>query len=464
MIDTNAADVTAGRERGRLLRRKVPRSSHGEWSSAPDRPDPVRLIEEQNETRLPWLVPVRRARMSVSPFTFYRGTARIMASDLAPTPISGLHVQLCGDAHLSNFGVYASPERRLVFDLTDFDETFRGPFEWDLKRLAASFAIAGQHRGFETDTCRELAVEAASAYRTGIAGFASRGWLDAWYSHLPIDELVEVAKQQGMSKKRARRIEKFSAKAKTKTHLQAARKLVEPSGDGYRFVSDPPLLTPLRDLPLTTDPDRLRDLIATDFANYRSSLDGSIRWLLDRYRLVDLAIKVVGVGSVGTRCIVALLLGREPSDVLILQSKEATRSVLEDHLPPGSYQHSGRRVVEGQRLIQAASDIFLGWSEAAVSGRHYYWRQLKDWKGSADPDEGSPKGFARYARLCGFTLARAHSVSGDPAAITGYLGKGDVFDDAIGEFSVRYADQNLADHTAFVAAINDGDLEAHFEA
>ena len=401
--------------------------------------------------------------MAASPFTFYRGTARIMATDLATTPDTGLPVQLCGDAHLSNFGVYASPERRLVFDLNDFDETFPGPFEWDLKRLATSFTIAGQDRGFEPDTCRALAVESVRAYRRGIAGFATQGWLEAWYPQLPLEQLLELAQQRGVSKKKTKRLEKFIAKAKTKTHLRAARKLVEPAGDGYRFVSDPPLLVPLRELPQVTDPDRMREILATDFANYRASLDDPIRWLLDRYQLVDVAVKVVGVGRVGTRCMVALLLGREPSDVLILQIKEATRSVLEEHLPPGPYRHSGRRVVEGQRLIQASSDIFLGWSEAAISGHHYYWRQLKDWKGSVDLDRASRKGFTRYARLCGINLARAHAVSGDPAAIAGYLGKGEVFDDAIAEFSVRYAEQNLADHAAFVTAIEDGHLEAHLE-
>lgn len=456
-----AVGVKEALAEGKSVRGKIPRSSHREWSPGAGRANPVDLIEEQNRARLEFLVPVRRVRMAASPFTFYRGTARVMASDLAAGPDTGLTVQLCGDAHLSNFGVYASPERRLMFDVNDFDETFRGPFEWDVKRLAASLTIAGQDRQFDSETCRRLAVAASEAYRTTMQRFAERDWLDAWYSHVTFQELQALGKTQGASKKRLKRGKKFATKAKSKNHLQAARKLVEPTSDGPRFKSVHPLLIPVREWPLAAEPDRARAVAAADFADYQSTLSDSTRWVLDRYRFVDLAIKVVGVGSVGTRCMLALLVGRNPADVLLLQIKEATQSVLEEHLPAGRYTHSGRRVVEGQRLMQAASDIFLGWSESSDTvGEHYYWRQFKDWKGSADLDRATPKSLVYYGRLCGATLARAHAVSGDPAAIAGYLGKNRNFDRAMGRFAERYAEQNLADYEAFAGAIRDGRLEA----
>ncbi len=453
-------DVASQRSDGKLLRRTIPRSSHGVWLPPTDRPDPVDLLEEQNSDRLPWLVPVRRARMADSPFAFYRGTARIMASDLAAGPNTGLMVQLCGDAHLSNFGVYASPERDLVFDLNDFDETLPGPFEWDVKRLAASFTIAGRHREFDRKTCRRLAEEATMAYRTTMRSLADRGWLSTWYSGISFDELIMHVETGGASKKSLRRGKRFGEKARSKGHLHAAAKLVEGVDGDYRFKSAPPLLVPFREIPTSVRPNELRAAIETSFESYRVSLADDVRLLLDRYRFVDLAIKVVGVGSVGTRCSVALFIGSTPKDLLLLQIKEATASVLEAYLPKSRYPLHGRRVVEGQRLMQTSSDIFLGWSRS-VSGHDYYWRQLKDWKGSIDLEDSSPKRFFRYARLCGLTLARAHAVSGDPAAIAGYLGRGDGFDRALGEFSVRYAEQTLADHRAFAGAIEAGHLEAH---
>ncbi len=382
-----------------------------------------------------------------------------MATDLAASRPSGLIVQLCGDAHLANFGAYASPERQLVFDLNDFDETLPGPFEWDVKRLAASFAIAGQHRGLDPASCRQLAVEVTAAYRNAMAGFAKQDWLDMWYDHLPVEELIGFAKRQGASKKRLERGKKFVKKAKSKDHLRAARKLVDMSGGSPRFKSEPPLLVPLRDLPEAAHPERRRESVEEALRTYRASLSGQMRWLFDRYALVDVALKVVGVGSVGTRCSVGLFLGRHPSDLLLLQIKEAMQSVLEEHLDPSRYHLHGRRVVEGQRLLQATSDIFLGWGKS-TTGREYYWRQLKDWKGSVDLDQGTRSSLAGYAKLCGATLARAHAVSGDPAAIAGYLGNGDVFDRAMGEFAMRYAAQNVADYTAFAAAIADGRLES----
>lgn len=457
MMSTHLAEH---RDRGRSLRKNTPRSSHGDWSPGADRPDAVDLIEAQNVDRVDWLVPIRRARMAETPFTFYRGAAKIMACDLAGAESPDLHVQLCGDAHLSNFGVFASPERRLLFDLNDFDETLPGPFDWDVKRLAASLVIAAEDRGWDSATGRGLAIESTRAYRQSMAAFAEQSWLKTWYSHVPVGDLVALAKAQGASKKEVKRGKRFIRKAESKDHLQAAKKLVESEDDGFRFKSEPPLLIPLRDIPINVDPDELRETVREDFADYRSSMGDDVAWLLDRYDLVDIAMKVVGVGSVGTRCMIALLVGRGPNDILLLQIKEASRSVLEQYLPPSRYEESGQRVVEGQRLLQAASDIFLGWSQSATSGHHYYWRQLKDWKGSVDVEKSSEEALTRYGKLCGLILARAHAVSGDPAAISGYLGKGSVFDEAMGEFGVRYARQNREDHAAFAAGIEDGRLEA----
>jgi uncharacterized protein (DUF2252 family) len=447
-------DVSASEEIGRALRKSIRRSSHAEWAPSAGRPDPVELIEAQNAERVPHLVPLRRGRMSASPFAFYRGSAAIMASDLAATPTSGLTVQLCGDAHLANFGVYASPERNLVFDVNDFDETLPGPFEWDVKRLATSFAIAARHRGFGTGTQRELAERAGRSYRTSIARFAVQGWIQNWYAHLDEEDLLGLVKERG-SKTQLKRARRAAVKARSRDALRAATKLVEEVGGAYRFQSSPPVLVPVRDLPQARSMEQVDEVINETFQQYRSSLSEGIRTLVDRYVLVDVAMKVVGVGSVGTRCWVALYLGRDPSDVLLLQVKEATTSVLEAHLPHSKYHLHGRRVVEGQRLMQASSDIFLGWSKS-VLGHHYYWRQLKDWKGSADLEAIEPAGLASYAEICGYTLARAHAVSGDPAAIAGYLGKGTVFDKAVGEFAMRYARQNEADHRAFLDAIGDG--------
>lgn len=446
------------KESGREARTTRPRSSFAEWTPATRRPDPVDVIEGQNVDRLEFLLPIRRGRMAESAFSFFRGAARIMATDVAESPDSGLTVQLCGDAHLANFGAFASPERRLVFDLNDFDETLPGPFEWDVQRLTASFAIAGRHRGFDDETCRTLATAAASQYRGAMTRLAGLGWLDAWYTTLPVEDLIELSRERGAKAKSVEKAEKWVAKAKSRDHLQAAKRLIEQVDGALRIASRPPLLLPLRELSRDQDPDALRGAAETALTRYRDSLGDEIRVLLDRYRPVDMALEVVGVGSVGTRCLVVLFAGDLPDDVMLLQVKEANRSVLEEHLPPSRYRLEGRRVVEGQRLMQAASDIFLGWS-ASVSGHDYYWRQLKDWKGSVDVEDGSASALERYAGLCGFTLARAHAVTGDPVAITGYLGRSDRFDRAMGEFAIRYADQNEADHREFIDAIRDGRLE-----
>ena len=407
------------RERGRIQRGSNPRSGHGDWSAAPGRPDPVDLIESQNADRIQWLVPIRRARMVATPFTFYRGAAKIMASDLASNPSPDLQVQLCGDAHLSNFGVFGSPERSLLFDLNDFDETLPGPFDWDVKRLAASFVIAAEDREWDVDTGRNLAMEVTRSYRKSMATFAEHSWLETWYGHVAVADMLALAKAQGAKKKSVKRGRRFIEKAKSKDHLQAASKLVEVENGSFRFRSAPPLLIPLRDVPIEGHPEQLRQAVVTFYDDFRATIGDDIAWLLDRYDLVDMAVKVVGVGSVGTRCMIALFVGRGPRDILLIQIKEATRSVLEDHLPASRYDKPGQRVVEGQRLLQAASDIFLGWSTFSSTGRHYYLRQLKDWKGSVDVEKSSPENLTRYARMCGLLLARGHAVSGDPAAISG---------------------------------------------
>jgi uncharacterized protein (DUF2252 family) len=461
------------RARGKEARNQTPPSSHTGWMPASDRPDPVALLEDQNRTREPDLVPVRHGRMLVSPFSFYRGTAKIMAADLDGTPAAGLQVQLCGDAHLSNFGLFASPERRLLFDLNDFDETLPGPFEYDVKRLAASFTIAARNNGFGKADTRAVTTAAVTAYREAMAGFATMGTLDIWYAHLDEDELLRGVRsaaaasktnKKGAKKgaKAARRAEKAVAKAHTRHSLQALSKLGELVDGQYRIVSQPPIIVPARDLEATygIPPDKMERLLREQFRAYRATLRDDQRQLLERFRFVDMARKVVGVGSVGTRAFIVLLQGRDQQDPLFLQVKEATASVLEDHLPKSRYRQHGERVVYGQRMMQAASDIFLGWTKGADVNRHYYWRQLRDMKGSAEVEAMAPMGLNFYAGICGWTLARAHARSGDPVAIAEYLGEDDQFDRSITDFAQRYADQNDVDYQAFTAAVRSGRLEA----
>jgi uncharacterized protein (DUF2252 family) len=457
----------------------MPLSSHSGWSPAADRPDPVALLEAQNLTREPDLVPVRHGRMMVSPFTFYRGAAKIMAADLNGTPTAGLDAQLCGDAHLSNFGVYASPERRLVFDLNDFDETLPGPFEYDVKRMAASFAIAGRNNGFSGADTRAAALVSVTAYREAMAGFAQMRTLDIWYAHLPEDELMtavrgtaaEMAraakgkqgkKEAKAAKTAAERAEKMRQKARTRDSLQALSKLGELVDGRYRIVSQPPIIIPARDLAATfsISADELDQIIREQFRAYRATLQLDRRHLLERFEIVDMARKVVGVGSVGTRAFIVLLQGRDADDPLFLQIKEATASVLEDHLPESRFAQPGERVVQGQRMMQAVSDIFLGWTKGAEGDRYFYWRQLRDMKGSTDVESMSPAALTFYARMCGWTLARAHARSGDPVAIAEYLGGSDVFDQSVTDFSLRYADQNERDFEDFIKAIRSGRLDA----
>ena len=446
-------------------------SSHAGWTPAKGRPDPVGLLEEQNTTREADLVPVRHGRMMVSPFTFYRGAAKIMAADLKDTPTAGLDVQLCGDAHLSNFGVFASPERELVFDLNDFDETLPGPFEYDVKRMAASFTIAARNNGFSKADGRAATLASAQAYRESMAEFSEMRTMDIWYAHLSEQDLRGAMDAAVGSAKRADRkqataaqksAEKTARKAHTRDSMQALSKLAEVVDGRYRIVSQPPVVVPLRDLSKSRgySVDQLEEMVHDRFRAYRETLQDDRRQLLERFDWVDMARKVVGVGSVGTRAFIVLLQGRDEQDPLFLQVKEATTSVLEDHLPKSVYEQPGERVVQGQRRMQAASDIFLGWMKGAEADRFMYCRQLRDMKGSAVVEAMAPATLAFYARVCGGTLARAHARSGDPVALAAYLGTKGKFEKSITDFSERYADQNEQDYQAFCDAVRSGRLEA----
>jgi uncharacterized protein (DUF2252 family) len=462
------------RARGKEAGDRTPVSSHGGWAPAPDRPDPVGLLQEQDVTREPDLVPVRHGRMLVSPFTFYRGAAKIMAADLDGTPTAGLDAQLCGDAHLSNFGAFGSPERRLLFGLNDFDETLPGPFEYDVKRMAASFTIAARNNGFAKADTRAATLASVRAYREAMASFAEMGTMDIWYAHMDEETLLQAmrsaaakASKSKKGAKAAKRAEKTAqktlAKAHTRDSLQALSKLGEVVDGRYRIVSQPPIVVPMRDLEATygLSPAAMERALHEQFRAYRATLRDDQRHLLERFQLVDMARKVVGVGSVGTRAFIGLLQGRDQGDPLFLQVKEATASVLEDHLPKSRYKQHGERVVYGQRMLQAASDIFLGWTKGVLDDtRHYYWRQLRDMKGSAEVETMAPLGLSFYAGICGWTLARAHARSGDPIAIAAYLGKRDTFDRSITDFSQRYADQNEQDYQAFAEAVRSGRLQA----
>jgi len=503
--------------RGADARIATPLETGAGWAPAKDRFDPVALLEEQNRTREPDLVPVRHGRMAVSPFTFYRGAAKIMAADLAATPTAGLDAQLCGDAHLSNFGGYASPERKLVFDLNDFDETLPGPIEYDVKRLAASLVIAGRNNGFTPEQSAASALAAVRRYRTAMAEFARMSTMELWYTHLSEDDLraalsrlqaaatdkskdrptkpaeagagakkakgaksakgakptkgdkptkvdkAAAARDQAAADelaKAARRAEKNLAKARSRDSLQALSKLGEVVDGRYRIKSQPPIVVPLREMHGLDglSEETVEEVLRNQFREYRATLDADRRHVLENFSYVDMARKVVGVGSVGTRAYIVLLQGRDPQDPLFLQVKEATRSVLEDHLPASRYANPGERVVRGQRMMQAASDIFLGWTRGVQDDRFYYWRQLRDMKTSAVVETMNPETLQFYADLCGWTLARAHARSGDVVAMAAYLGDQDTFEKAVTDFAVRYADQNEQDYQAFIAAIDSGRL------
>ena len=449
--------------RGKAARAEVPRSRHAEYEAPRDRPDPVDLLEDQARTRVPELVPIRYGRMLVSPFTFYRGAAKIMASDLAGTPRSGLNVQCCGDAHLSNFGVFASPERRLVFDINDFDETLPGPWEWDVKRLAASMIIAARDNGFGAKDQDRVVLDTVNEYRTAMRSFAGMGNLDVWYAHLEIESVLQEFRSQ-IKRAQIKRTEAALAKAHTRDSMSAFSKLTQRVNGRAEIVDQSPLIVPLRALLPDAERGEVFDWLHQLTRVYRQSLEHDRRKLLEEFELMDFARKVVGVGSVGTRAWIALFFGRDGNDPLFLQLKEAEESVLEEHVGKSVYKNHGQRVVVGQRMMQAASDIFLGWVhvKAGLDGvaRDFYGRQLKDWKGSAEIEQMIPPGMAAYGRLCGWTLARAHARSGDRIAIASYLGAGNVFDQAILDFSKAYADQNDADYAALSEAVKSGRIVA----
>ena len=456
-------DYQQRHDRGRVARQAVPRGSHAEWAPAPDRPDPVDLLEAQARGRLEELMPIRYARMMASPFAFMRGSAVVMANDLANTPKTGIRAQLCGDAHLLNFGAYASPERALLFDLNDFDETLPGPWEWDVKRLAASFVVAGRDNGFHVADCHAAAQASVASYRQRMAEFSQMGELEVWYSRIGEAEVKGLLTEARAGKKTTKKLSKNVQKARGRDSLQVLSKLTTVV-DGHRIINDdPPLLVRL------PEGDEIRGQVYAILESYKRTLQEDRRHLLDRYRFVDAARKVVGVGSVGTRAYVVLLEGRDGDDPLFLQVKEAGASVLEGHVPSDTrehhehHEHHGHRVVAGQRLMQAASDIFLGWFRGA-EGRDFYWRQLKDMKGSAKVENMSPDELLLYGGLCGWALARAHARSGDRVQIAAYLGKSDRFDRAIADFAAAYADQNEQDHAALLETVESGRIVADAEA
>jgi len=449
---------------GKALRREAPRSSHADWRPEAKREDPVAQLQEQAKSRVPELVPIRYGRMLRSPFAFFRGAAAVMAADLAGGgPVSGLRAQLCGDAHLSNFGGFASPEREMLFDINDFDETLPGPWEWDLKRLAASLQIAGEDRQLDGVHCREAVVWGVRSYREAMQSFAAMTNLAVWYARLEAEQILAMAAQWGAGAKRVKALEKNIAKARAKDSERALGKLTESVDGELRFVSAPPLIVPVEELFPEAQRRRFEKRMGQLLEGYRNSLPDERRTLLDGYRLQGIARKVVGVGSVGTRAWVVLMVGRDEQDPLVLQCKEAQASVLEPHAGASAYANSGQRVVEGQRLMQAASDIFLGWLPAVGiddEPRDFYVRQLWDGKLSVDIEAMDHEQLRNYARLCGWTLARAHARSGDRLAIAGYLGKSGVFDEAIADFAAAYAKQNLLDHQALADAVAGGRVQA----
>ncbi|NJL88527.1 MAG: DUF2252 domain-containing protein [Coleofasciculaceae cyanobacterium SM2_1_6] len=429
---------------GKALRKATPRSSHGQWQPAADRPDPIELLERSNQGRLTNLLPIRYSRMAKSPFAFLRGSALLMAQDLATTPTTGLAVQGVGDCHLLNFGAFATPERNLIFDLNDFDETLPAPWEWDVKRLGASVLVAGQEMGFRERKCRSAVVATVRSYRRRLAEFAEMTALQVWYSRLTVEKIMELSQNK-----------KPLLKNKPVNHHAASALLpkITQMVDGQPQIID--------DSPLVYHPeahDQTLEEMQAALPQYRSSLRDDVRVLFDRYQLVDIAFKVVGVGSVGTRCAIALLMAGD-QDPLFLQIKEARRSVFEPYTRKSIYESQGQRVVTGQRLLQAASDIFLGWMQSEA-GHHFYVRQLQDMKSSVDLDDLTPAGFQEYGEFCGWALARAHARSGDAAQIAGYLGQSETFETAIADFATAYAQQNNQDYQALVQAIKSGKVVA----
>jgi len=448
--------------RGRAARRTTPRSAHAEWAPAAGREDPVAILRRQAETRLPELLPIRYGRMAVSPFSFYRGAAAVMAADLAATPDAGLVVQLCGDAHINNFGGFAAPDRRLVFGPNDFDETLPGPWEWDVKRMAASIEIAARELGLGRKRRRRIVTAAVGQYRAGMAEFAAETMLQAWYERLDADELTARFGTR-LDADGRQLFDRTFAKGRRKDSARAARKLTEVVDGQLRFAAVPPLLAPLRELKESSDPDERAAWVNEVLEQYAAGLHADREHLFRSYRIVDMARKVVGVGSVGTRAWIVLLVSHGVGDPLVLQAKEAVASVLEPYLGASEFENHGERVVRGQRMMQAATDIFLSWQRSTgLDGleHDFYVRQLWDWKASADLSRMSEHGLITYTLACAWSLARSHARSGDRLAIAAYLGKGEKFDEAIAEFSCRYADQNERDHARLLEAIAAGELEA----
>ena len=450
--------------RGKDARAVTPLEAHAEFKPTGPR-DPVGLLLEQAKSRVPELVPVRHGRMLVSSFTFYRGAALPMAADLATTPASGLRVQLCGDAHLSNFGAFASPERRLVFDVNDFDETLPGPFEWDVKRLAASLAVAGRDNGFPAKVRRKIILAAAESYRTAMRGFAEQPLMEVWYAHLDIEQAIGRFRSQ-MKAKRFKKAEKLLAKAHTKDSTKALAKLTTVADGRRRIISDPPVIVPVEEVYSDVQAAAIYEQIRAVLGKYRRTLQSDRRHLLEQFTLIQMARKVVGVGSVGTRAWILLMEAGDGTEPLFLQAKEAQPSVLAEYCGRSQYTNQGERVVAGQHLMQAESDIFLGWTHTPGPDkvdRDFYVRQLKDWKFSAPIEAMVPSGMAVYAGLCGWALARAHARSGDRIALAAYLGGSGSFDQAIADFAETYADQNERDYAALQAAVKDGRAKAASE-
>ncbi len=447
--------VEARYQRGRALRSQVPRSSHADFTRNAD-VDPVALLLSQEDGRLPDLIPVRHQRMGENAYAFYRAGAKLMASDLATTPATDLTVQLCGDAHLANFGWYGSPERQLVFDINDFDETLPGSFEWDLKRLAASFVIAAADNGVDPIDRESIAHTCVSEYRDSMATFAGKGLLDVWYEQIVAGKVLDDLKSAGEDR-RAKDVKKLSKKARRQDSRHVLGKLTEQIDGEHRFRNDAPFLVPVRDLDTSPiPPDEVSSIVKHTVDSYTDSMQDHLAALLRRFTLVDVALKVVGVGSVGTRCFAVMLIGRDENDPLFLQVKEAGASVLEDHFPESAYGHKGRRVVEGQRAMQTSSDPFLGWTSSPL-GIQYYVRQLKDMKASFDIGQFGVSEFQRYSAACAWTLAQAHARTGDAVMLSGYMGSGDVFADAITAFALAYAEQNEEDFAAFGEAVGFSD-------
>jgi uncharacterized protein (DUF2252 family) len=462
VIDQALLESGESAERGRAARREVPRSMHGEWAPAPDRPDPIGVLQGQAATRIRELVPIRYGRMLVSPFTFYRGAAAVMAADLASTPASGITVQACGDAHISNFGGFAASDRRLIFGPNDFDETLPGPWEWDVKRMAASVEIAGRDVGLGPERRKRLVTECVREYREAMHAFAEMSHLDVWYERINASELVNKFGGR-LGKKGKILFARPFAKARRKTSVRAVTKLTEISDGKARFRSVPPLLVPFRELFSSVDERDEGEYVRGLLDDYAAGLEPDRRYLFENYRFVDMARKVVGVGSVGTRAWVFLLVGRDGRDPLVLQAKEAQASVLEPYLGASEFDNHGERVVRGQRMDQAAADVFLSWQRSqGLDGRDhdFYVRHLWDWKASIDLTKMNYTGLHAYTLACGWSLARAHARSGDRLAISAYLGAGPKFDRAIATFSAAYADQSEVDHRRLAEAVAAGEVPA----